>query len=165
VARLFVAVRPPAEVLDLVEALPRVEEPGVRYAARDQWHVTLRFFGEADEEDAAQALTTVDASRCEATIGPQVSRLGRSIIVVPVSGLDELATDVIEATAAVGEPPEPRPFAGHLTIARLKNRGSCRIAGAPIAASFTVEEIELMRSHRHPRGAHYETVARRSLGR
>jgi 2'-5' RNA ligase len=163
VARLFVAVRPPDEVLDLVEALPRIEEAGVRYSTRSQWHVTLRFLGEAESDHAVAALAVVEAASCEATLGPQVSRLGRSFVVVPVSGLDELAAAVVRATGAIGQPPEPRPFTGHLTVARLKNRGACRVAGAPISGSFPVTEIALMRSHLHREGARYEVVATKAL--
>jgi 2'-5' RNA ligase len=163
VSRLFVAVRPPEAVLDALESLPRAEERGVRYTTRDQWHVTLRFFGEVDERDASDALSRVAASTGVATLGPQVGRLGRDVVVVPVGGLDDLARAVVRATADVGDPPDPRPFSGHLTVARLKHRGACRVAGAPIAATFQVSEVELVRSELHPEGARYETVAVRTL--
>ncbi len=158
--RLFVAVWPPGDVLDLVEALPRPGEPGVRYTARDQWHVTLRFLGGCDVDDAAAAL---DGARwpeehVEAVCGPAVSRLGRDVIVVPVRGLDALAAAVAAATRDLGEPPDPRPFAGHLTLARLRSRGACRIAGAPFAVTFPVTEVALVRSHLQPGGARYETL-------
>ena len=57
--RLFVAVWPPDEVLDAIAALPRADEPGVRWTRRDQWHVTLRFLGSAEIEAAVAALHTV----------------------------------------------------------------------------------------------------------
>jgi RNA 2',3'-cyclic 3'-phosphodiesterase len=81
VARLFVAVWPPAEVLDRLEALPRVELAGCRWTIRAQWHVTLRFLGEADPDVAAEALATLPSSSssfdaapspraCEAPLAP-----------------------------------------------------------------------------------------------
>jgi 2'-5' RNA ligase len=89
--------------------------------------------------------------------------LGRSTVVVPVAGLDQLAAATIEATAEVGVPPDPRPFTGHLTIARLKGRAACGVAGQPFRATFPVREIHLVRSHLDSSGARYEVVASRQL--
>jgi len=94
VPRLFVAVWPPPPIVELLAGLPRPEEPGVRWTVPDQWHVTVRFMGDADEESAAEALTSVTAAATTATLGPRVSRLGRSVIVVPVAGLDSVAAEV-----------------------------------------------------------------------
>jgi len=146
VPRLFIAVEPPPEVLDRIAALPRPDEPGVRWTKRQHWHVTLRFLGEAPVDVAAAALSRLDAPTAVAELGPVVSRLGRNVICVPVRGLEELATAVSEVTADVGEPPDPRPFTGHLTLARLKRRGACRLAGVPFSASFPVTEVRLVRS-------------------
>jgi 2'-5' RNA ligase len=164
-ARLFVAVVPPAAVLDAVAALDRPDELGVRYTTRDQWHVTLRFLGTADVEEAARAFGRISAASAWAVLGPAVARLGRSTVVVPVAGLDGLAAAVRRATATIGEPPEPRPFAGHLTIARLRHRPACGVAGQRISAAFDVSEIHLVRSHLEPTGARYEVVAARQLAR
>jgi 2'-5' RNA ligase len=146
VPRLFVAVALPKEVLDALAALGRPDEPGVRYTRREQWHVTLRFLGRAEIDDAAGALARLDAAPADAVLGPAVSRLGRDVVCVPVDGLDELAAAVVAATAEVGGPPEPRRFAGHVTLARLRRRGACRIAGAPFHARFPVTEVALVES-------------------
>lgn len=157
--RLFVAAWPPAEVLDLLETLPRPPDPGVRWTRRDQWHVTLRFLGAADPDAATAALASVDAVAAEAVLGPLTARLGRSVVVVPVAGLAEVAAAVAAATADVGEPPDPRPFAGHLTLARLRQRPACGVTGARFSARFPVRELHLVRSHLHHEGARYETLA------
>src|SRR2546423_1820455 len=114
-ARLFVALWPPAEVLDAVEALPRLPLAGARWTTRPQWHVTLRFLGAADARVAAAALDNVVAARCTAVLGPRPTRLGRGVLMLPVAGVDELAVAVVQATGHVGVPPDPRPFRGHLT--------------------------------------------------
>jgi 2'-5' RNA ligase len=163
VARLFVAVQPPDDVLERLEELDRPVEPGVRYTTRDQWHVTLRFLGETEVAAAVDALDDLDAAPTTAVLGPQVSKLGRAVVVVPVAGLDGLARRVREATAAIGEPVDPRPFAGHLTIARLRRRGACRIAGAPVSAQFPVDEVHLVRSVLDPGGARHERISSRRL--
>jgi 2'-5' RNA ligase len=157
--RLFVAVWPPADVLDLLESLPRPSDPGVRWTRRDQWHVTLRFLGAADPDDAAAALASVDAVAADAVLGPLTARLGRSVVVVPVAGLGEVAAAVASATADVGEPPDPRSFAGHVTLARLRQRPACGVTGFRLSARFPVRELHLVRSHLHHEGARYETLA------
>lgn len=162
--RLFVAVIPPANVLELLEAIPREPKPDVRYTTRSQWHVTLRFLGDADIEEVSAALQRVDAPSVEARLGPCVERLGRAIAMVPVAGLDEIAAAVRRATAAAVEHPiEARPFVGHLTIARMKNARRCPATGFAIAASFAVTEVHLVRSRLAQDGARYEIVATRGL--
>ena len=64
--RLFVAVIPPASVLDLLETIPREPHPDVRYTTRDQWHITLRFLGDADIDELTGALDRVVAPTVEA---------------------------------------------------------------------------------------------------
>ena len=48
--RLFIAARPSAAAVAAIERLPRPEAPGVRWLSTDQWHVALRFLGEADPD-------------------------------------------------------------------------------------------------------------------
>ena len=55
-ARLFIAVRPSVAAADLVDRLPRFETPRVRWVPREQWHVTLRFLGDAEPEEVVAAL-------------------------------------------------------------------------------------------------------------
>lgn len=159
-ARLFVAVWPPVEVLEQLEALPRLDEDGVRYVPVEQLHVTLRFLGHADPDPVAEALAVAQLPSATATIGPQVSRLGRSVLAVPVAGLDALAAAVTGATAELGDPPDARGFRGHLTLARLRHRGPCRMTGSRIRASFPVHEVTLVESTTRPQGPEYRTVAR-----
>jgi 2'-5' RNA ligase len=160
-ARLFVAVWPPAEVLQQLEALPRAAAPGVRWTTREQWHVTLRFLGRADPEAVAAAVRPLGAVLVPAkvTLGPRVGRLGRGVLMVPVDGLDVVAAAVIEATAHLGQPPEPRPFLGHLTLARLKGSAACGLTDRVIRARWTASEVAVVRSVLHPGGARYTTVA------
>jgi RNA 2',3'-cyclic 3'-phosphodiesterase len=163
-ARLFVAAVPPAAVLDQVAALPRPDVDGLRWTSRDQWHVTLRFLGRVTDVDAVSAaLESLPLTRCEARLGSEVGRFGRRVLHVPVVGLDDLAAAVVAGTAAVGEPPDDRPFAAHLTLARARARRGIdlrTLTGAPIAAAWPVDDVCLIESHLHPRGARYETLRR-----
>ncbi len=164
-ARLFVAAWPPHELLEDLERLERADEPGLRWTTRDQWHVTLRFLGPADPDRVMDVLSELTARYTEAMVGPRVSRLGRHVAVVPVAGLDELAASVRRATEHLGEPPDPRPFAGHITLARLPRSGRCGLVGARVEGHFAVKEIVLVGSETHPDGARYTDLARFPLER
>ena len=167
-ARLFVAVWPPEEILERVAAVPRPDVEGLRWTQPHQWHVTLRFLGRVDEvDDAVASLSGMGAAEpAEAELGPQVGHFGRRVLHVPVSGLDRLAGRVAAATAEVGEPPEDRPFAGHLTLARTSKSARVdlrRLAGGAIDGGWAVAELCLMESRVSAAGARYEEVRRFAL--
>jgi 2'-5' RNA ligase len=159
VARLFFAVWPPEAVVQLLRAMPRADAPGVRWVPEANWHVTLRFLGEADPSTVCAALDGTRLPAATAALGPAIRRLGRNMVVVPVGGLDALAAAVTAPTARVGERPEPRPFTGHITIARLRRGGRTAIEGTAVEGGFTVDEVLLVRSDLSPRGATYEPIA------
>jgi len=165
---LFVAVWPPAELLEAVAGLPRPEKNGLRWTTADQWHVTLRFMGEvADPAPVVAALDQVGVDDAvTATMGPAVARFDQRVLHVPVRGLDALAASVVAATSAIGRPPDTRPFHGHVTLARVRPRARVDLrplCGAPVEGVWEVREVTLIASHLHPRGARYETVAARHL--
>jgi 2'-5' RNA ligase len=135
----------------------------VRYTTRDQWHITLRFLGDAEIANAITALSRVHARVAEAALGPRVERLGRTVAMVPCAGLDEIAASALRATADIDHPIDARPFLGHLTIARMKNARRCPATGFAIAANFAVTEVHLVRSRLASTGARYEIVATRAL--
>ncbi len=164
--RLFVAVWPPHEVTDTIAALDRPAVPGVRWTTQDQWHVTLRFLGAVADDLAGplgEALPGGPAP--EAVAGPATARLGRSILVVPVAGLDDLAAAVVAATGAIVAVTEQRPFRGHLTLARAAKGASIprSLVGVPAAGRWRVGRVSLVQSHTHPAGARYAEVAGRTL--
>jgi 2'-5' RNA ligase len=141
-------------------SLRRKDQRGVRFVAPESWHVTLRFFGEADIDEVEAALDEAVLAPATAVIGPAVDVLGERALVVPVSGLDALADEVVAVTRAIGDPPPKRAFTGHLTIARVKRDVPMPPAlGAMVDGVFAVEEVELLRSRLDPEGARYDTVA------
>jgi 2'-5' RNA ligase len=157
-SRMFVAAPLPEDVRsDLAARLPRPSEPGVRWVPTQQWHVTLRFLGEADEDEAVAALERLVAVPATVTLGPVVSRLGRDVVCLPAAGLDDLALAVRHATAEVGEPPG-RPFVGHLTLARLRDRAACGVTGTSVLLSYPVEEVVLVRSTLGEAGPTHEAL-------
>jgi 2'-5' RNA ligase len=157
--RLFVAVWPDPATMAALSRVPRDPQGGVRWTSPAQWHVTLRFFGNADEHAAREALGEVRHAPVDATIDGPIRRLGRQVIAVTVAGLETLAAEVTRATAHIGAPPEPRPFSGHITLARLRGAPRCAVLGHRVRATWPVVEIALVRSDTRPSGAVYETLA------
>jgi 2'-5' RNA ligase len=89
-ARLFIAVWPPEDVVADLLALHRKDRRGVRFLPPDRWHVTLRFLGEADPADVADAMGDV-ADPATARLGPAVDIVGGRVLAVPVAGLHLMA--------------------------------------------------------------------------
>lgn len=167
-ARLFVAAWPPEEVLDRIGSLDRPEVRGLRWTVRDQWHVTLRFLGDCDEGAVAGALGGLVHPPVWARMGPGLGHFGGRTLHVPVAGLDRLAGAVVRATAGLGRPPEPRPFNGHLTLARVARRAEVDLgplaASLRVSAEWRVSEVGLASSRLAADGARYQVLGRFALG-
>jgi 2'-5' RNA ligase len=162
--RLFVAVWPPPDVVRSLEDQRRAPVEGVRWTTPDQWHVTLRFFGEVeDARRVVERLRGVLPAGATAVMGPSSRRLGSGVLCLPVAGLDVLARATLDATADIGAPPESRPFFGHVTLARLRRPG--RLPVVAVGASWPVVEVAVVRSHLGRGGARYEIVERVPCGR
>jgi 2'-5' RNA ligase len=168
--RLFVAAWLPEEVRDALRSIPRPALSEVRWMPEDSWHVTLRFLGEvADPDPVAHSLRAEVAGRgpTPATRDEVTTRLG-SVLVVRVAGLDPLASLVRSATAHLGEAPRPDPFVGHVTVARAGRRGvPDEVVGLALAAgpaTWTVDEVSLVRSVTGDAGPRYDTLESVALG-
>ena len=168
-SRLFVAVWLPPALTRRLRAVNRPPRDSLRWTTEDQWHVTLRFLGEVPTSGpVGEALGSV-ASRFEgvtATLGPRPVVLGGRVWVLPVSGLDGLASAVLEATSAAVPDTGRRPFRGHVTLARAKRPGA--LTGLPdvdVGGEWTVDAVTLVCSHLHRDGARYEIVDRWTLGK
>lgn len=158
VARLFLAVGPPPSVRAELVRLQAALGGGVRLVPPEQFHVTLRFWGEADPEPIQAALDDVTLPRATALLGPEVRTLGRDAVVVPVAGLDGLAATVDAATAGATSP-ATRVFRGHVTIARRRRGASCDPPSLRLTTSFEVREVELVLSELGPDGARHRIIA------
>ena len=157
--RLFVALWPSEDAIEELRALPRKDQQGVRFVPPENWHITLRFLGEAHVHEVAAALDTVRLEAAMARLGPGVDVMNERALVVPVTGVEQLAAAAVSATRDLGEPPRKR-FVGHLTIARVKPHVPMpRALGAMVHAEWPVQEIALVQSRLEPAGATYSTVA------
>jgi 2'-5' RNA ligase len=169
--RLFVAACPDDAALDRLAALERPDIDGVRWTSRDQWHITLRFFGDVEDSAAIEfalqdAIAGFGSGVVRAELGPCVQRVG-NMLWAPVSGLDDVAGCVVSATSSFGVPPEDRRFRGHITLARHRSRRKAAVLrsaqGQPLSGSWDVRDVELVRSHLGAGGSRYETIARAAL--
>lgn len=102
---LFVAVFPPDSVNDVLHSVASRRVRDVHWATENHWHITLRFFGEAPVETVVDRLRHLKASPARATLGPATSApWGPRTLVVPVTGLDQLAAQIAAATRDIGKP-------------------------------------------------------------
>jgi 2'-5' RNA ligase len=175
--RLFVAIRPPEPIRDLlIDAMD--DSPDFRWQQEEQLHLTLRFIGEVERplaEDLAAALGRVRAEPFAARIngvGRFEQRNSGALWagVEPKAQLAALAAKVERVCVSVGLEPERRAFHPHVTLARWKGRRAREgldflerkrsLASQP----FDVTDFAVFESRLSRHGAHYEEVARYPLG-
>ncbi|MFV2195632.1 RNA 2',3'-cyclic phosphodiesterase [Nocardiopsis sp. LOL_012] len=134
--RLFVALDPPPDTLDAVEAavaLGRAHAPDLRWATREEWHITLVFLGEVAEERLPalhERIADQVRVRRPLTLGVRgwgsFPRKGRrsAVLWAAVTGdtdaLDRLARGLRSAARAARIPVECRPYVPHVTVARSR---------------------------------------------
>lgn len=170
--RLFVAIRPPQPILDLlIDAMD--DSPEFRWQDEEQLHLTLRFIGEVDRplaEDVAAALSTVRSPRFDLRIAGTGRFEQRNAGALwagaePKAPAAALAAKVERACQSVGLEPERRAFFPHVTLARWKGRHSHDVASflertrGLASEPFEVAEFILFESRLSRHGAHYEAVA------
>lgn len=134
--RLFTAVVPPAAVLDALGTAVEAARPtarALRWAPREQWHVTLLFLGEVPDErvDAvAEELGRVAVRHPAMSLSlrgggtfptkPVRSRVLWAGLDGDTEALTALANDLRDAAAGLGIPVEDRRYTPHLTVARAR---------------------------------------------
>ena len=175
--RLFVAIRPPEYIRDLlIDAMD--DSPDFRWQDDEQLHLTLRFVGEVDRpvaQDVADALARVHSAPFELRINgvgrfEQRSSGALWAGVEPKAPVAALAAKVERVCLAVGLEPERRAFFPHITLARWKGRRAHEVAdfiqrqAALKSDPFEVDRFILFESQLSRHGAHYEAVAEFTLG-
>lgn len=170
--RLFVAIRPPELIRDLlIDAMD--DSPELRWVSDDNLHLTLRFIGEVERPQAEDIAAQLDRIRFPAFdlkvagVGQFAHRNGGALwaAVEPQSDVAALASKVERACSAAGLEPERRAFHPHITIARW-NRGSRSAVDGFLERNrglasdpFTVDRFTLFESRLSRHGAHYDAVA------
>lgn len=174
--RLFVAIRPPGPIRDLLVGLMGGVR-GARWQSGEQLHLTLRFIGEVDRhvaQDVHAALGSIHHPRFEVAINGLQSfdRRGEAISlwagVIPHGPLKALHKKVDQACLKAGVPPDHRAYLPHITIARLGRSagtvtGLLESAGGVASRPFAVEGFCLFESQLTPDGPIYSIVERYPL--
>jgi 2'-5' RNA ligase len=162
---------------DFIRRLKKMGAPAVGWAKESGMHITLKFLGDIDEDQAVpvkDGLTTVAGTFAAFSLKirgtgffplnarhPRVLWVGTSV--EPV--LNELQKEMESRLAALGFPREERAFHPHLTLGRVKAPGGLH----DIVTEFnrnahtefgemTVRKITLFKSTLKPTGAEYSIL-------
>jgi len=170
--RLFVAIRPPEPIRDLlVDAMD--DSADFRWQSDEQLHITLRFIGEVERplaNDLASAFTRIRAEPFQLSItgvGRFEQRSGGALwaAVEPKAPLAALAAKVERVCQENAVEPERRAYHPHITLARWKGRRTREVQDFLerrrdlSSEPFPVTEFILFESQLSRHGAHYEPVA------
>ena len=170
--RLFVAIRPPEAVRDLlIDTMD--DSPALRWVGDEQLHLTLRFIGEVERpmaNDIAGALQHVRSPRFDLRVkgvGRFEKRNGGALWagIDPKDPVAALAAKIERAVQQTGLQPERRAFSPHVTLARWNQRNA-EAVGAFLrrhadlrSEPFCVSEFILFESRLSRHGSHYEEIA------
>ncbi len=155
---------------------PLLDSPKIRWQPPANWHLTLAFLGNTG---LGSALAMAELLRSEvAVLAPFPVGLGGAlwfpsrehprVIALPVVGsapLLALASVVAEAARACGQSLEPRPFRGHVSIARVKHgyRPRDPLPDAGSTASLCIDHVALYESVSSADGVRYQVILKLPL--
>ena len=150
---------------------------GFKWTRREQWHVTIQYFGRVDDADAlvgalAGAVATVPAAGAQlGGAGGFPSDRRASVYwlgVLDPEPLGRVHDAVIDAADDWVRPRDRVRYVPHLTLARMNSAKRLTeevsvLAGVPIGPPFTVDEVVLLESETRRDGAVYHEIARMPL--
>jgi len=171
--RLFVGIPLAATVIDELAKISmqlRSKGDGLRWMARESWHITLQFLGNTNQEQYECLIAHLHEIR----LGPVPIRLEQldcfersGVFFAGVRVSPELLLlhqRVGEATALCGFATESRPYQPHITLARRKTDGprqglhevKATVQQQPRFTSFVAGEFVLYESFLSTGGSRYE---------
>ena len=177
--RTFIALPIPDDVkASLGDAVTRLKarNRSVRWVKPEGLHITLKFLGDIEENTVGPLSADLDraASLCPelclslAGFGAFPSGKRARVVWVGLAGdmeeLVRLAASIDTACRTYGIEREKRPFAGHITLGRLKAPTVVDLAENPVERMFSASEVLLYKSVLLPSGAQYSVLHRSSLG-
>ena len=185
--RSFIAVEVPpgsAEGIRAVQQRLRAAEASVKWVDPDNFHITLKFLGNVEQERLADVwrstAAALDGSKpftmrfrgVGAFPNASRARVVWAGITEGAEELTELAARVEEACEKHGFERERRPFQAHLTLGRVRQPAPNAALAAALAeqgegdlGETRVERALLMRSDLTRAGAVYRILEEASLGR
>ena len=163
---MFAALLPPDRVVeDLVTFLaPRQEaEPGFRWTASDQWHVTLAFMPEVHDRHLDELVERLAAAAARRTplevriVGggafpdPARAKVLYAGVETDRDGLDRLAAGARAAASTSGAPVDGTRFHPHVTLARTGRPAEVtrwlRVLEGYRGPGWRADEVALVASH------------------
>jgi RNA 2',3'-cyclic 3'-phosphodiesterase len=170
--RLFTGLEKPAALGQSLSLL-RGGLPGARWIDPENYHVTLRFIGDVDDEIAHEIdwmLGKVRRRDFELRLDGLSAfggRKPRAIVaaVAPSPSVMELQAEHERLMQRVGLDPEGRKYTPHVTLARLRDSSSFEVAdylsaqGAFRAPAFTVSRFVLFSARASVGGGPYVVEA------
>ncbi|MEZ0122114.1 MAG: RNA 2',3'-cyclic phosphodiesterase [Candidatus Reddybacter sp.] len=164
----------------------RQPAPQIRWVRPENWHITLAFLGQISQDKASEIINLL--ANTLATTPPfeaELETLGgfphaNSTIIAALLrnnvALLELHRQIQALCKIAGLRQARRAFTPHITLARIKTRKGHNYAGhhrgkhpggipmtriAPMALGkhFTLNKVQLLKSHLSPEGSHYEILA------
>lgn len=175
--RLFTGVEIPPEVAQALSTL-RGGLPGARWIDPENYHVTLRFIGDVDDDIAHEVeslLGRVRRGKFELRIEGLTSfgsKKPRAVVasVEPSSPLMEAQAEQERMMQRIGLEPEGRKYTPHVTLARLRDATSRDVAeylsarGHFRSMAFPVSRFVLFSSRASVGGGPYVVEASYPLG-
>jgi RNA 2',3'-cyclic 3'-phosphodiesterase len=165
--RLFTALEIPRDAA-LSLSLLRGGLPGARWIDVENYHLTLRFFGDVEGHVADEIANALDRVRRPAftltlsgvgAFGKKPHSIYAGVAASP--DLNALQGEIERICQRLGLPADPRKFVPHVTVARLKSGNVAEVAhylsarGNFAAAPFRVGRFVLMSSRNSIGGGPY----------
>ena len=163
-----------------VSTLELEHAQSLRVVRPELLHITVRFFGEVDEQHAMVLRTALQKAVLPVGLSLTLNKAGTfgslartNVIWLGVGGdldgLCALSARVEEVAIKIGLASEKRKRRPHLTLARVRRQvgaderrtiaASVNSLNEPQASALVVRELVLMRSHLSVSGTRYESVA------
>jgi 2'-5' RNA ligase len=166
--RLFTGVEIPSAIGQSLSML-RGGLPGARWVDPENYHLTLRFIGDVDDDVAheiASVLGRVNRAPFELHVDGLTffgGKKPRAVVaaVPPVAALLEVQAEQERLMQRIGLEPEGRKYTPHVTLARLRDASSRQVAdylssrGYFRTPSFRVERFVLFSSRNSVGGGPY----------
>jgi 2'-5' RNA ligase len=170
--RLFTGLEIPAGLAESLSLL-RGGLPGARWIDPENYHLTLRFIGDVDDDvgrEVAWMLRNVRRREFELRLNGLSSfggRRPRAVVaaVAPSPSVMELQAEQERLLRRVGLEPEGRKYTPHVTLARLRDSSSQEVAeyltsrGGFRSPPFTVSRFVLFSSRASVGGGPYVVEA------
>jgi 2'-5' RNA ligase len=175
--RLFTGVEIPPEVAQALSTL-RGGLPGARWIDKENYHVTLRFIGDVDDDMAHEVESLLGRVRRGAFqlriegLTSFGSKKPRAVVasVEPSSPLMEAQAEQERLMQRIGLEPEGRKYTPHVTLARLRDASTRDVAeylsarGHFRSMAFPVSRFVLLSSRASVGGGPYVVEASYPLG-